>query len=213
LIEEHWLEKYIDRAKQFGATTAIDIGANVGTWTELMLKKFDRVIAVEPDIRAYWHLMGKFHGNERVLLFNAAVTRQDGQCILYTRPDTLQSSLLANHPIGAGGRMPAPAQDTAVVAGMTLDTVLRFARDRFGDIGTMFVKVDVEGAEGDVLQGATVDEFRAAAWLIEVHDRVAEVGGGLQKLGYEMVAIVPHPSPAAHPRHGWVYTEPQNEHS
>ena len=210
MIEEHWLEKYIERAKKFGATTALDIGANVGTWTELMLEKFDRVVAVEPDIRAYWQLMGKFHGNPRVLLLNAAVTRQNGQCVLYTRPDALQSSLLADHPIGAGDQAPAPAQASALVAGMTLDTVLWLANKEFGDLGTLFIKVDVEGAEGDVLQGATVDAFRAAAWLIEVHDRAAEVGLGLQKLLYERVKLIPHPHPAAHPRHGWVYTEPGN---
>lgn len=209
MIEESWLVRYIEKAKAFGATTALDVGANVGTWTELLAEHFDRVIAVEPDPRAFAELTGL--SSKNVMCQHAAITSKTGAVDLHLREHSVQSSLLLDHPIGAGDQSDAPIVETVGVNGMTLDFLLFTARERFGDLGTLFVKVDVEGSEGDVLAGATDEAFRRAAWLIEVHDRRVEVGLGLQGLGYDGIAIIPHPMRSAHPEHGWVYTEPQYE--
>lgn len=206
MIEESWLLQYIEKAKEFGATTALDIGANVGTWTEVLAEHFDRVIAVEPDHRAFAELVKQASG--RVMCQHAAITSKMGAVDFHLRPHTVQSSLLLEHPVGSGDQGEAPVIETVGVNGMTLDFLLFTARERFGDLGTLFVKVDVEGAEGGVLAGATDEAFRQAAWLIEVHDRREAVGLGLQRLGYDGIAIVPHPHSSAHPEHGWVYTEP-----
>lgn len=211
MIEETWLLQYIAKAKEFGAKTAIDIGANVGSWTDVLAENFERVIAVEPDPRAYASLVRK--AANQVMCVHAAVTSKMGAVTLHLRPETVQSSLLEEHPIGAGDQEPAPVIETVGVNGMTLDYLLFAARQRFGDLGPLFVKVDVEGHEGDVLAGSTDQALRDAAWLIEIHDRKVEVGNGLRDLGFDGVSIIPHPSPAAHPQHGWVYTEPGYEPS
>lgn len=206
MIEESWLLQYIEKAKEFGATTALDIGANVGTWTEVLAEHFDRVIAVEPDHRAFAELVKQASG--KVMCQHAAITSNMGAVDFHLRPHTVQSSLLLEHPVGSGDQGEAPVIETVGVNGMTLDFLLFTARERFGELGTLFIKVDVEGAEGDVLAGATDEVFSQAAWLIEVHDRREAVGLGLQRLGYDGIAIVPHPHSSAHPEHGWVYTEP-----
>lgn len=208
MIEESWLVKYIQHAKAFGATTALDIGANVGTWTQVLAEHFDRVIAVEPDPRAFAELMKL--ASDTVMCHHAAVTSKMGAVEFHLRPDTVQSSLLLEHPIGGADQADAPVIKTVGVSGMTLDFLLFAARERFGDLGTIFVKVDVEGAEGDVLAGASDQALRQAAWLIEVHDRRVDVGLGLQALGYDGIQIIPHPLKDAHPEHGWVYAEPDD---
>ncbi len=206
MIEESWLLQFIEKAKAFGAKTALDIGANAGTWTEVLVKHFDRVIAAEPDHRAFAELVKQASG--RVMCRHAAITTKVGDVDFHLRPHSVQSSLLIDHPIGAGDQSDAPILETVTVDGMTMDSLLAVARERFGDLGTLFVKVDVEGSEGDVLAGATDPEFRHAAWLIEVHDRRVEVGNGLQALGYDGIEVVNHPYAAAHPGHKWVYAEP-----
>lgn len=206
MIEESWLIKYAERARDFGATVAIDVGANVGEWTAMLAEMFDIVVAVEPDPRAFARLLNL--SSDRVMCINAAVTSSMGAVDFHLRQNSVQSSLLDEHPIGAGDQSEAPVVETIGVNGSTLDFILFQARQRFGDLGTLFVKVDVEGAEGDVLAGASQQAFREAAWLIEVHDRRMQVGRGLDALGYDGISIIQHPSEAAHPEHGWVYTEP-----
>jgi FkbM family methyltransferase len=207
-IEETWLLQYIEKAKRFGATVALDIGANVGEWTAVLAEHFDTVIAVEPDPRAFAELSKL--ASSKVVVVNAAVTPKMGAVDFHLRNKTLQSSLLLEHPIGAGDQEEAPVVETIGVNGMTLDFLISSIATCDGPL---FVKVDVEGAEGDVLAGATLDCFKKAAWLIEIHDRKQEVAAGLDVLGYDGVSVIPHPLEGAHPKHEWIYTEPGYEHS
>jgi FkbM family methyltransferase len=207
-IEETWLLQYIEKAKRFGATVALDIGANVGEWTAVLAEHFDTVVAVEPDPRAFAELSKL--ASSKVVVVNAAVTSKMGAVDFHLRHNTVQSSLLLEHPIGAGDQEEAPVVETIGVNGMTLDFLVSSIATCDGPL---FVKVDVEGAEGDVLAGATLDCFKKAAWLIEIHDREREVGLGLASLGYDGLSVTPHPLEGAHPKHKWIYTEPGYEHS
>lgn len=209
MIEEAWVVEHINRAIRYGVTTAIDVGANVGEFTRLFAEHFPNVMAVEPDPRAFAELRATVP--QSVLCQHAAVTAKNGGVDFHLRPNTVQSSLLLDHPVGAGDQDEAPIIETIGVNGLTLDFLLFIARERFGDLGTLFIKVDVEGSEGDVLAGATDEAFRRAAWLIEVHDREHEVGIGLRNLGFDGVSVTRHPYASAHPRHFWVYTQPDYE--
>jgi len=207
-IEETWLLQYIEKAKKFGAKVALDIGANVGEWTAMLAEHFDKVVAVEPDPRAFAELSKL--ASSKVVVVNAAVTSKMGAVDFYLRHNTVQSSLLLEHPIGAGDQQDAPVVETIGVNGVTLDFLISSIANCDGPL---FVKVDVEGAEGDVLAGATLDCFKKAAWLIEIHDREREVGLGLAPLGYDGVSVTPHPLEGAHPKHEWIYTEPGYVHT
>jgi FkbM family methyltransferase len=204
-VEEPWLVEHIVRASE-SCDIAIDIGANTGDVSRLLAERFRGVLAVEPDPRAFAELLGSVPKN--VYCHNAAATRKNGAVTLHMRPESVQSSLLHEHPIGAADQADAPVVDSVGVNGETLDFLLFVARQRFGDFGRVFVKVDVEGAEGDVIGGATDKAFSDAAWLIEVHDREVEVGVELQRLGYDGITITPHPMPSAHKKHFWIYAEP-----
>lgn len=197
MIEETWLEEFIGEGD-----LAFDIGANTGTWTELLAAAYGGVVAVEPDPRAFAILQAS--SNQNVLCQNLAVTSKNGAVDFFLRESPLQSSLLEEHPIGAAGMDEAPVQQKVGINGVTLDFLLFIAQQRFGKTPD-FIKVDVEGAEGDVLAGATDPAFRSVKWLIEVHDRQLEVGLQLERLGYDKIEVIKHPAPNAHPGHFWIY--------
>jgi len=203
MIEEHWLLPILDRAAP--SRVAFDIGANEGDWMRLLAKRCAHVVAVEPDERAF-ATMVPFARPCDLALRSAAFSR-DGYVELFMRPVAAQSSLLKTHPIGAGGQAPAPVLQSVAVRCVTLDTLAAQAKKTWGIDRVDFVKIDVEGAEGDVLAGATSEVFRGTRWLIEIHDRRAEVAEQLSRLGFESMQIIPHPSPSAHPHHFWIYAE------
>ena len=203
MTEETWLLPYIE---QSAGGLAFDIGANVGEVTAAIAEHFEGVLAVEPDPRAFKDLVASAAKN--VLCQHGAAAARNGATDLLLRPNSVQSSLLEEHPIGAGDQTEAPVIERVGVNTYTLDFLLFIARQRFGDLPLTFLKVDVEGFEGDVLAGATDPAFRSVRWLIEIHDREREVGLELQRMGYDDIEIIPHPHKGAHPKHFWVYAEP-----
>jgi FkbM family methyltransferase len=209
MIEESWLVDYVLKAKAGGAKTAIDVGANVGEFSRLLAEHFDHVVAVEPDPRAFAILEKSVPSN--VVCLRGAVAAGGGDIDFHLRPHTVQSSLLLTHPIGAGDQADAPVIETIRTPCLSLDEVLALARFQWGDVGRLFCKVDVEGAEGQVLAGAFDAAYRVAAWLIEIHDREREVEAALALLGFDEVEVIPHPYPSAHPKHMWFYANRGDE--
>lgn len=205
VVEEPWLVPHIKKAAR-DRGIAIDVGANVGLMSSLMSELFDGVVAVEPDPRAFADLLAD--APENVLCQHAAATSINGTAELLMRPESVQSSLLDVHPVGAGGQAEAPVVERVSVNAVTLDALLFAAQHRFGEKPVTFIKIDVEGSEGDVLAGATDPLFRKVRWLVEVHDRRVEVGTQLKRLGYSRIEVIKHPYASAHSEHFWVYLEP-----
>ena len=204
-MSEPWLSEFQERALDGERRVAIDIGANRGEWTRWMAEHFDHVIAVEPDPRAYAYLVANVPENVHCL--NVAAAEKHGAVQFHLRPDPLQSSLLEEHPVGAGGQEEAPVVESIGVTTLPLDFIRFIAGDRFGTTAVDFVKIDVEGAEALVLAGATPEWFRSTKFLIEIHDREQEVGEQLRRLCRDDIRIMKHPSPAAHPKHFWVFSD------
>jgi FkbM family methyltransferase len=203
MIEEHWLLSFLEQIPAGGLV--FDIGANDGEWTRLLSGRHSHVVAVEPDERAFRHLRACVRDCD--LAINAAAFSLDGNADLFVRPNSVQSSLLEVHPIGAGGQAEAPVVSVRSVLAVTLDSLAKLAFEKWGVSRVDFVKIDVEGSEAEVLSGATSEAFRGTHWLIEVHDRLEQVAAQLHRLGFETVQAVAHPSPSAHPRHFWIYCE------
>ena len=195
-MSESFLGEFAEACRQGKCDLAFDIGANVGEWTVFLGQHFDRVVAVEPDTRAFEEL--QLNAAENCTLHQAAVSHSVGEMNLYRRPSALQSSLLERHPIGAGDQADAPVLEVQPVKTLTIDHLAA----RYGTPD--FIKIDVEGAEADVLQGMSGMKPRL---LIEVHDTASAVGRQLERLGYDRVRIMRHPSPAAHPQHFWIYAD------
>jgi len=139
----------------------IDVGANLGYYTCLALQSGRDVLAIEPQPRnlrsLYQNLIinGWEHNAE---VMPVALAAAPGLLTLYGASGP-SASLLKNW----AGYSPRHSQTIAV---STLDNLLagRFANER------LLVKIDVEGAELGVLQGAQATLCRDVRpmWLLEV---------------------------------------------
>jgi len=197
-IEEVWL---MDRVMGGISTLeeralAVDVGANVGSWTSELSKMFEKVIAIEPDQRASVFMVPR----ENVTVVEAVAGDSTGSTSLYLRPSPDQNSTLESHPIGAGGMAEAPVVSVAEVKQVTLDELCPAGAD--------FVKIDVEGSEQKVLAGCSADgRWSRTVFVVECHDTKDAVLQELQRLGRE-ADVIQHPLLGAHPGHCWAVTRP-----
>jgi FkbM family methyltransferase len=192
-IEERWLVPFV--SAWTGKSVAIDVGANDGEWTALLASMFGQVYAIEPDPRAY----EKIALAENVELIHAAAAGRSGTGTLHLRPSPDQNSLLEDHPIGGPSGSSAPSVGTVEVQTISLE-------DRFPD-GADLVKIDVEGAEADVLSGCVTPEvWKRTRFIVECHANGDAVAAELHRLGKKCIGV---PHPYVHPSvgHFWIVTE------
>ncbi len=158
---------------------AIDVGANVGTYVHAMKKHSRRVYAFEP-VPWLAHLLTKKFGR-KIVVKNVALSRESRTAVLHIpvvdgAPVTGLSTLSDNI-----AEQEAPCRDIPVQT-KPLDEVYA------GDVG--FIKIDVEGHEHNVLQGAeqTIARCRPRV-LVEAEERhepgsVRRVHAFFRRLGY-----------------------------
>lgn len=166
----------------------VDVGANVGFFAHQFcewVSEDGRVLAFEPEQRNFDALqdMSRRFGHSEVLIARRLLLADaDTTLHLVLNPDNP-----ADHHIGNGG-IPTPAAQ--------LDTVVR----ELGWPRVGLVKIDVQGAECRVLEGAreTLDRSRPVL-LVEVDDRaLRRFGMSAEELrrwllahGYEMYEATP----------------------
>jgi FkbM family methyltransferase len=122
--------------------TAVDVGANRGFYSYALAAIAGRVEAFEPNPAMAAFARGKARRNVRV--HEVALSNREGTAPFYiplTRDGT-QAHLLGN----LGNIHPANISDVIEVRLAALDSF------DFSDVG--FIKIDVEGAEFEVMQGA-----------------------------------------------------------
>jgi len=160
----------------------IDVGANLGWFTlqAARLGKVVRVVAVEPDVGNHRLLQANLDRNglaERVDAVACALGGGSGLARLnrYRGTNLGKHSLAIDH--GQGGTW-VPVE--------SLDTLL----DRLGlsDAPVAAIKVDVEGYEPLVLEGATAALARADALLVELSPELSRSGGLDLSLALERIA-------------------------
>jgi FkbM family methyltransferase len=130
---------------------ALDLGANLGVVSEKLVATGADVIAYEPDPFAFARLQDRFAGVPNITLVNAAVGVGSGTVRL------MRADNFAANPEGAsvkstildGGRR-IDAENSIEVPLLDFPTLLKgFAAQR-GEVA--FVKMDIEGAELDILE-------------------------------------------------------------
>jgi four helix bundle protein len=124
---------------------AIDVGANEGLYSYVLAKLFDRVEAFEPNEAASAEL--RDYGCPKINLHRVALSRSEGE-------RTLHVPILAHGVVNVGyGSLeretlpPSENVTTQIVQTRTLDS--------YGFENVVFIKIDVEGHELQVLEGAT----------------------------------------------------------
>lgn len=138
----------------------IDVGANIGFYSCLARSIGKKVIAIEPLPNNLSHLYSNFIDNnwQDVEVFPVGLSDRPGLAVLYGASST-GASLIGNWA-GASKRF------RRVISLSTLDILLG---DRFTG-KKLFIKIDVEGFEFPVLQGAlkTMELTPRPTWIMEI---------------------------------------------
>lgn len=126
-----------------GSWRLIDVGANTGEWAERFLRLVPaEYLGIEPDARAAEQLLSRFPGGS---IIQAAAGVEAGTVELHLARDPVYSSVSTYREFSGH----AANQASASVDVVALDDVVPPSES--GDI----VKIDVQGAEADVIRGGS----------------------------------------------------------
>jgi len=129
------------------AADVIDVGFNIGMQAELMLPLTSgNIYGYEASKKIYEFAQAKFAGNERIKLFNCAISDADGTTQFIDTDQWGAGSL--KHTAGMDYCKVGDAYSTITVELKRLDDLLG-NRDNIG-----LIKLDIEGAEIAALEGA-----------------------------------------------------------
>ncbi len=148
LAEENGEAFLIQKLREMGLKSAIDVGANVGSYSKVLLELgFENVVAFEPNplcLTELRTLQDLYPGQLHVV--NAGVGREKGTLPLHFTADNTVFGSFAEEV----NQVPYVSNTETVVAEMTtLDTYVDSHSLRVD-----FLKIDTEGFEDEVLAGA-----------------------------------------------------------
>jgi FkbM family methyltransferase len=138
--------------------TAVDVGANLGIYTEALVRLCRQVVAIEPNPPWAADLSAMF---KEVRVIRGAASNVAGRTALRVPTDISHAGMAT---IEANNSLHGQSVQEIVVDVFTIDSL------NLTDVG--FIKIDVEGHEDAVLEGAT-ETIRAhrPTLLIESEER------------------------------------------
>ena len=139
------------------ARAILDCGANVGFASHYFAERHPeaQIVAVEADPTTFERLASNVAGHDRITPVHAALSDADGTATFYSAATSMSSSLT---------RRDAGQQEVSVPA-ITLSTLLRETGIDRVDV----LKLDIEGAEFDVLAAAQDELGRVGVVAAEIH--------------------------------------------
>ena len=154
--------------------SVIDIGSNVGLFTELALKNGAKKVKCYEINDSAIEVFESLHGeNKKVELVKSAVSFEPGEMkIFINKENSLISSLHPNQ-------------------NMTEKTVDCISIDECVDKKLDLIKIDVEGSEYDIFRGASIETLQKTRFmLVEFHENFGgilrnEILEKLEKSGFE----------------------------
>jgi FkbM family methyltransferase len=142
----------------------LDVGAHDGLWTDtvLQLAPTARIIAVEPQDGPRAELTRRFGDDPRVTIDGRALADSQGTREFHIMESTVNASLRPPREhmdalYGSGWAV----QETTTIETTTVDALV-------GGRPVALLKIDVQGAENDVLAGATETLKHTTAVMLEV---------------------------------------------
>ena len=157
--EEFFIDRVYDDLDLDNCKTVLDIGANVGLWTKYILTRNARkVYCFEPNKKALDHLKFGLRNEKNTTIVEKAVYKEDATLKFYINDEnSLTSSVLPE-----SGH--APSYDVDAIC-------LENAINLTGEDKIDLVKIDIEGAEFDIIENLSQNVFdRIDSFLIEYHD-------------------------------------------
>lgn len=156
-------------AKLTASDICIDLGANMGVYTEKFALTGAEVHAYEPDPHCFAALQKRFADRSNVHLHNAAVSATGGVATLRRTLNFAQSPDAESQSSSIARKDPKTYDTDGVVVEMRAfaDVVNAFDRP------IAIVKMDIEGSEFEILDEilAAPERFRIGALFVETHER------------------------------------------
>jgi FkbM family methyltransferase len=181
--------------------TFIDVGANVGLYSALALSTHGfrgRVLALEPHGESRLYLQKTIEANGGAAqICELAASDRPGTLTLYQNPENKGDNRVYADPLLRGGES---------ISADTLDNIGR----RYGITSAHFIKIDVQGAEAQVLRGAK-ELIAASSDCVLMTEfwpyGLARCGGDglaylqlLQELGFRLYELGRNLAPVSDPR-------------
>jgi len=144
-------EKYL-KDNDFGVV--VDVGANVGLWTEYVesVANVNHVYMVEPNLNAL-SILNKSFNNEKHTIVPNALSKTNGELTFFVNEEnSLISSVIEDHQNGFGS---ANLGNQYKVNSIRFDTFLQ----KYGIEKINLMKVDIEGAEYELFDSMGEKEF------------------------------------------------------
>jgi FkbM family methyltransferase len=182
-----------------GVEHFVDIGASLGQFTLHASKCFQggRIDSFEADpirsekLKENCAIWSRNSGN-KITSYNMAVTKESGFVSFHTTQSNVSGGLFKSSLDHLGEQAKAAVDWTQIrVAATSLDEF--YKEGAF----PQFIKMDIEGAEGDALNGATqILKAKKTIWLIELHNFDGgwppnQVKDFMWSFGYSALEIAP----------------------
>jgi FkbM family methyltransferase len=169
-------------------SVVIDLGANEGLFSKEIHQLCGcKCFVIEPNSRLYEHINGDF-----ITKFCCAITSVDGPIDFYISNNKEASSIIKDFETEWG------MQEKQTIEGLSLPTFMK--RLDLGDKDVEILKVDIEGAELDVIESLTANDVRRIKqitiefhdWLnMELHGRTVRAINKLVSLGFDAYSHTP----------------------
>lgn len=138
------------KSKGMHEVVALDVGANMGNWSRDLLETIPgaKIIAFEPSKEAFRRLSQRFESNKNVECVNIALGKINSKSTLFSNESASGWASLTRRRLEHLG---VEFNFSETIEVKTLDDWLNNAGQ---DLSPNILKMDVEGHELDVLQGA-----------------------------------------------------------
>jgi FkbM family methyltransferase len=180
IFDEIFIRRVYDTGAAIRPRTIIDIGANTGMFVTRAKQLWPdcTIIAYEPEPANYATLSETIRRNgfSNVIPVNAAVMAKEGEVTLYRHPRN----------IGGHSTVHSHGADSVKVPAESLDQALGRLPEGRADL----IKLDCEGAEGEIFKGLTADLTGRIAAIVYEPDAqaysVTQVNAVLRAFGYHV---------------------------
>jgi FkbM family methyltransferase len=153
--------------RHLGLTAVLDVGANIGQYGQALRAGgfTGRILSCEPLSEAYPHLARRAAKDPQWTALNTAVGAEPGEIEINVAANSYSSSIL---PMTDAHRLAAPGSDFVAAEKVPMTTVAALVADHGVDPARALLKVDTQGYEAQVLDGAADLLGRFAAVQLEL---------------------------------------------
>ncbi len=167
LVSDPFPARIVATAGHLGVTTVLDVGANIGQYASALRASgyHESIVSCEPLSDAFAHLKRRASHDPRWEAVRTAVGAAPGSADINVSANSYSSSLLT---MTEAHTTAAPGSQTVATETVPVTTVAELAASRELDPDRTLLKIDTQGYEASVLDGAGPLAGRLAAISLEL---------------------------------------------